>query len=95
MTMQTNTNDSQFAVGTQAELRCPLSLPARNHITDPAVIVLGGGFRLPSVRADRTADRGTVVLGGGFRMTAERAARTTDRGTIVLGGGFRLPTRAR
>ena len=48
-------------------------LSARTHIApasvaDRGAIVLGGGFRLPTVRDTRVADRGVIVLGGGFRL---------------------------
>ncbi len=38
---------------------------------DTGAIILGGGFRLPGARTDRTADAGKVVLGGGFRLPAK------------------------
>ncbi len=57
---------------------------------DTAPVVLGGGFRLPSVTTAPIANKSSLTIGGGFRMPAERIAPVINRPSISVGGGFRM-----
>ncbi len=59
--------------------------------TDVTAVVLGGGFRLPSVKAAPIVCNASPTLGGGFRLPSVNAVPVVAKSPLTVGGGFRMP----
>jgi hypothetical protein len=59
--------------------------------TEAVGIVLGGGFRLPSIMTAPINCNASPTLGGGFRLPGTKAAPIGVTSPLTIGGGFRMP----